>query len=84
MDGYGGYICPAPELRKYMVIKQKAQRRMNCPVDNKSSEVWKWTALQGESKEISADEKRASRKSNGVVFAPEFDGLHCYANLISR
>ncbi|GLJ27612.1 hypothetical protein SUGI_0541750 [Cryptomeria japonica] len=39
---------------------------------------------KGESKEISADEKRASRKSSGVVFAPEFDGLHCYENLISR
>ncbi|GLJ27613.1 hypothetical protein SUGI_0541760 [Cryptomeria japonica] len=39
---------------------------------------------KGEAKEMSVDEKRASRKSSGVVFAPEFDGLHCYENLISR
>ncbi|GLJ27604.1 hypothetical protein SUGI_0541620 [Cryptomeria japonica] len=34
-------------------------------------------------KEFGADEERASRKNRGrLVFAPEFDGLHCYENLI--
>ncbi|GLJ27597.1 hypothetical protein SUGI_0541480 [Cryptomeria japonica] len=35
-------------------------------------------------KELGADEERASRKNRGgLLFAPQFDGLHCYENLIS-
>ncbi|GLJ27611.1 hypothetical protein SUGI_0541740 [Cryptomeria japonica] len=36
-----------------------------------------------EAKELGTDEKRASiKRSGGLGFAPEFDGLHCYENLI--
>ncbi|GLJ27595.1 hypothetical protein SUGI_0541460 [Cryptomeria japonica] len=37
-----------------------------------------------EAKGLGADEERASRKNRGVLqFAPQFDGLHCFENLIS-